>query len=315
MKRLYFIVNPRSGQGQIKRRLGDVLDIFIKAGYEVTVHITQAPRDAVTRAACAAQDGYDLIVCSGGDGTLNEVVSGVMNSGRDVPIGYLPAGSTNDFSRSLQIPLETSQAALLAVRGTPHRLDVGMLGDRRFIYVAAFGAFTELTYQTPQDMKNSLGYLAYVMEGVRTIGSIRPHHVRIETDDAAFEGDYIVGLVTNSISVGGVPIPAIQDSHLDDGLLEVLLVKNPENVFDFTVAVSDLITGNTVNTEAVTFFKTHRLTVSCDEEISWTVDGEGGGAWRDVTIENIPRAVSIMTHRRLSNLRGDRAAELPEREN
>ncbi len=300
---MMFIVNSRSGTGQIRPRLCDILDTFNKAGFEPTVYITQAAGAARLKACEAARAGiYDRIVCSGGDGTLNEVISGVLDSGTDITIGYLPAGSTNDFSRSLEIPPDLQQAALLAARGTPHRFDVGTMNDRNFIYVAAFGAFTALTYQTPQQTKNTLGYMAYVLEAVQSLGSIRPYHIRVEADGRSFEGDYILGLVTNSISVGGIPLPDIQGSSLDDGLLEVLLIRNPMNVFELQVILSDLLTANSAKSQYVDFFRAKRVVISSEEEIAWTVDGEAGGACREAVITNRPQAVRIMTRRSIGTL-------------
>lgn len=293
-KKLLFIVNARSGQGKIRTQMCEVLDIFIKAGYEVTVRITQASGDAETFAAENA-GRFDRIVCSGGDGTLNGVVNGVLASGTDTPIGYLPAGSTNDYSKSLQIPTSIQKAAELAVTGTPHSFDVGCMGGRHFVYVAAFGAFTEITYKTPQDLKNAVGYLAYVVEGAKSLGSVRPYHMKITTPDAFIEDDFLVGMITNSVSVAGFKFPSIRNTSLDDGLLELLLVRDPGNIFEMPTALSDLMTGHDEQSRYITFLRTPEVKIECDTDVAWTMDGEDGGVHKDLLITNSRQAVRIVT--------------------
>ena len=293
MKKMLFIVNPHSGQAKIKNKLCGILDIFIKAGYEVSIHMTQAPLDARKKAQEKAKK-YDLIVCSGGDGTLDEVVSGVLESGADVPVGYIPAGSTNDFSKSLKIPADMNKAALTAVKGVPKSFDVGRLNERDFVYVAAFGALTEITYKTPQEVKNVLGYLAYVVEGAKSLKDIKAYHMKVEYDDKVLEDDFMVGMVTNSISVAGIKFPSIKDSLLDDGLFEVLLVKMPQNLIELQSVAGDLLTGK-VNSKYVSFFRTRSVRMISEQDISWTVDGEYGGTYREAEIYNRHQAIRLVT--------------------
>ena len=172
-KKLLFIYNPHSGKAQIRSNLLDIIDTFVKAGYEVTAYPTQAPGDAID-AVMYRSPGFDMIACSGGDGTLDEVVGGIMKSEEKLPIGYIPAGSTNDFARSLKIPRSMLSAAGVVTDGVPFACDVGAINGEYYVYVAAFGIFTEVTYQTPQDVKNTLGYSAYILEAIKSLPSIKP---------------------------------------------------------------------------------------------------------------------------------------------
>ena len=202
MKKMLFIVNPRSGKGQIKNNLLEILDIFNKAGYEPTMHITQSVLDAKETVKAKAAD-YDVVVCSGGDGTLNETVSGLMEEGIEIPLGYIPAGSTNDFASSLRIPRNMKKAAQLITEGRLFQCDVGTFNERYFNYVAAFGAFTEVSYATPQQMKNVLGHQAYILEAMKKLMSIKPATMILEHDGGRIEGEFLYGMISNSTSVGG----------------------------------------------------------------------------------------------------------------
>ena len=201
-KKLYFIYNPLAGKGNIRGKLFEVIQALASAEYEVTVYPTREPRDATERVR-ELPDGYDLVVCCGGDGTLDEVVTGMMQREKKLPIGYIPAGSCNDFARSLQIPNNMQQAAEIAVQGQNFTVDVGSLNERNFVYVAAFGIFTDVSYSTKQGMKNVLGHMAYILEGMRRIASVKSYYLKVESEELCFEGDFLFGMVTNSKSVGG----------------------------------------------------------------------------------------------------------------
>ena len=226
MKRLLFIYNPMSGQGKVKANLSDMVDIFVKAGYEVTCYPTQASRDAVRKAE-ADSAGYDLVVASGGDGTLDEVVTGIMRAGSHVPIGYIPAGSTNDYGNSLGIDKHFTDAAQIAATGQPYTVDVGGFGDGYFIYVAAFGAFTEVSYATSQQSKNTIGHLAYLLAGVKSLSTIKGWKLTYRSQEMSGSGDFIYGMVTNSNSVGGFKGITGREVTLNDGLMEVTLIRMP----------------------------------------------------------------------------------------
>ena len=292
-KKMLFIFNPRSGKGSIKIHLMDILDIFVKGGYEVTVHPTQAYMDGLKVARKRAGD-YDIVVAGGGDGTLDEVVTGVLKGGHKVPVGYIPAGSTNDFANSLHISKNMLQAATDIVEGVPHAFDVGAFNNDYFVYVAAFGLFTDVSYETNQDMKNMLGHAAYILEGTQRLFNIQSYHLQVKCDDDEFEGEFIFGMVSNTTSVGGFKKLTGPDVMLDDGVFEVLLIKRPKNILELNEIIASLVGG--AETKMIHSFKTSTLTIQCEEDISWTLDGEFGGQHREVEIENLKNIVRIVLH-------------------
>ena len=290
-KRLLFIFNPKAGKGKIKTHLLSIIDIFNKNGYEVIAHATQASRDAYEKALQYA-DQVDLIVCSGGDGTLDEVVTGIMEKGSDVPVGYIPAGSTNDFANSLFMPRQPVKAALNIMEEQLYNCDIGRFNRQTFAYVAAFGLFTDVSYQTDQNMKNILGHAAYLLEGVKRLFDIKSYHIRLKTDELVDEDDYIYGMVTNSRSVGGFKNLTGKNVDMNDGLFEVTLVKMPKNPLELQEIISAL-TSAVDNTDLVHSFKSGYLEIDCDEEIPWTLDGEYGGEHNHVEIENRHKALHL----------------------
>ena len=239
-QRMLFIYNPRAGKAQIRSNLLDIIDIFVKAGYEVTAYPTQAAGDAI-KAVKERRDGYDIVVCSGGDGTLDEVVTGMMQCDEKVPIGYVPAGSTNDFANSLKIPKNMIKAADVVVNGRDFACDIGKLNSHSFIYVAAFGIFTDVSYETNQDVKNVLGHTAYLLEGVRRLPMVRSYALKITYDDQVIEGEFLYGMITNSFSVGGFRGITGKDVLLDDGLFEVTLIRKPSNPLDLNNIIVALV--------------------------------------------------------------------------
>lgn len=292
MKQMLFIINPRSGRAQIKNRLLEILDIFAKAGFQVQVHVTQCPLDA-RETVIQEGRGKDLIVCSGGDGTLNETLSGMMELRHCPQLGYIPAGSTNDFASSLQIPRQPMAAAQIAVDGVGFPIDIGRFcKERYFVYVAGFGAFTEVSYLTSQDKKNLLGHQAYMLEGVKSLTSIRSYQMRISSEEMELEGEFIFGMVTNTISVGGFKGLVRQEVALNDGLFEVLLIRTPKTPLDLSNIVSSLILRDD-RSELVYKFKTRALKVVSEEPVDWVLDGEFGGARTQVEVENLCRRMEI----------------------
>lgn len=290
-KSMLFIYNPRAGKAQIRSNLLDIIDIFVKCGYEVTAYPTQGPGDA-TQAVKNRRKGYDLIVCSGGDGTLDEVVSGMMQCEEKTPIGYVPAGSTNDFARSLGIPRNMKEAAHTAVEGRDFSCDIGAFNGDSFIYVAAFGIFTDVTYETKQEWKNMLGYAAYVLEGARRIPNIKAVKLKVTYGDQVIEEEFILGLVTNSLSVGGFSTLTDKETKLDDGLFEVLLIKKPGNALELNSAIVALVDKH-LESNLIYSFKTDHITFESDEEVKWTLDGESGGQQKLVSIQNKKQAIMI----------------------
>ena len=297
MKKLLFVYNPRAGKEMLKPRLSDVLDIFVKAGYEVTVHPTQAYRDAYYQIKEYEVGKYDLIACSGGDGTIDEVATGMMKRremGKDVvPVGYIPAGTTNDFAKSLHIPRKPLAAADNAVKGVPFPCDIGKFNDSVFVYIAAFGIFTDVSYETDQAVKNVLGHMAYILEGAKRIFNIPSYKIKVEHDGEVIEDEFIFGMVTNSRSVGGFSNMVGKNIVFDDGLFEVTLIKTPKNPIALQEIIAALLIEQ-VDTKHMYTFKTKKITFDPVEEIPWTLDGEFGGEQDYVEIENVQKAMEIM---------------------
>ena len=297
MKKLLFVYNPRAGKEMLKPRLSDVLDIFVKAGYEVTVHPTQAYRDAYYQIKEYEVGKYDLIACSGGDGTIDEVATGMMKRremGKDVvPVGYIPAGTTNDFAKSLHIPRKPLAAADNAVKGVPFPCDIGKFNDSVFVYIAAFGIFTDVSYETDQAVKNVLGHMAYILEGAKRIFNIPSYKIKVEHDGEVIEDEFIFGMVTNSRSVGGFSNMVGKNIVFDDGLFEVTLIKTPKNPIALQEIIATLLIEQ-VDTKHMYTFKTKKITFDSVEEIPWTLDGEFGGEQDYVEIENVQKAMEIM---------------------
>ena len=293
MKRLLFIYNPHAGKELLKPKLSEIIDIFLKAGYEVVAYPTQSYRDAYRKVSEYDSDEYDLVVCSGGDGTIDEVVTGMMQRDKREPIGYIPTGTTNDFANSLHIPKGLLRAADNAVNGTLFPCDVGKFNDDIFVYIAAFGLFTDVSYQTKQEMKNVLGHLAYVLEGTKRLFNVPSYRIKVTHDGETLEDEFIFGMVTNSRSVGGFRNMIGKQVVFDDGLFEVTLIKTPKNPLALQEIVASLLIEQ-VDTKHMYSFKTGRITFESLEEIPWTLDGEFGGAHDEVTVENLNRQLRIM---------------------
>lgn len=292
MKKLLFIFNPYSGKAQIKNKLLEIVDIMVKAGYEVTIYPTQARADALNLVQKRAKK-YDLVVCSGGDGTLDEAVSGMMLSEKKVPLGYIPAGSTNDFANSLKIPKDMVKAAKAAVSGKKFACDVGKFNDSFFIYVAAFGIFTAVSYKTSQEWKNILGHAAYILEGAKSLHEITSYHMRVEYEDQVIEDEFIYGMITNSNSVGGFKNMTGKNVLLDDGKFEVTLIRKPKNLVELNEILAFL--SNMIDdTDAIYSFKSDCITFYAEEKVPWTLDGEYGGNPQEVKISNQQQALEIM---------------------
>lgn len=296
MKKLYFILNLQSGKATISSKLAVVIDMFTKAGYEVTARPTQERMDACAAAKYACGQGFDLIVCSGGDGTLNEVIQGIMRSEKKLPIGYIPAGSTNDFARGVGIPRNIIDAVQWIIDGKKYPCDIGSFNDKFFTYIAAFGVFTEVTYETSQQVKNVLGHVAYVLNGISRLKNIKSYHMKITYDDEIIEDNYIFGMVTNSSSVAG--LLSLNNFLLDDGLYEVTLIKTPGNPLDLQRIIHSLLNIDIdIDTAYIKSFRTSKIRFECDDELQWTIDGEFGGAYKTVDVCNNKQAIELMADR------------------
>lgn len=291
MKKLLFVYNPKSGKGQIKFHLSTILEIFAAAGYEITVYPTKGVLDGC-QAVQERAEIFDRIVCSGGDGTLDEVVTGLMHSGYRRTIGYIPAGSTNDFAVSIGISRHMEHAAREAVSDETFCCDIGRFNDEYFVYVAAFGAFTSVSYQTDQELKNVLGHAAYIVEGVKQVGSWKSYSMKIESEEFSDEGKFVYGMISNSNSVAGIKGLPGKNIELNDGYFEVMLVREPQNLTDWPEIVAALLTQDETSRNVVRF-KTRKLTITSEEPIAWTRDGENGGQHTKVEMENLQEVLEI----------------------
>ena len=290
-KKMLFVFNPKAGKGKIKTHLLDIVDIFSSHDYEIIIRSTQAPRDAYEKAKEYA-NSVDMIVCSGGDGTLDEVVTGIMEAESSVPIGYIPAGSTNDFANSLFMPKNMTKVAEMIMEEELYHCDIGRFNQKTFAYVAAFGLFTDVSYETDQDLKNVLGHVAYFLEGVKRLFDIKSYHMKVTSDEVQAEDDFIVGMITNSRSVGGFKNLTGKNVDMNDGLFEVTLIVHPKNPLQLQEIITALVMAED-NTDLIYSFKTKKLTIESDEEVPWTLDGEFGGDHSYVDIENRHKALNL----------------------
>lgn len=296
MKKLLFIMNPLAGMKKANRYLADIIALFNRAGYDVLTYMTAAPGDCVTAVEQKAA-GMDLIVCVGGDGTFNETVSGLLRTGLDIPVGYIPAGSTNDFAASLKLPTNVLEAAQLIAEGEPVAYDVGRFDNRYFTYVASFGAFTRVSYATPQSVKNALGHTAYLLGGLQEISQIRPFHVRFDLDDGqVIEDDFIFGAISNSTSVGGILTLDPKQVDMQDGKFELFLVRAPKDVLELSECAKAL-TEQKYNCKVITFCSASRITVTAPPDMNWTLDGEMEPGHDTVSVENLHHSIRLMQRR------------------
>ena len=295
VKPLLFLYNPTSGRGKIAAELSSVVDTFTKSGWLVTAYPTQEKGDAARTVRVLAPH-FDRVVCSGGDGTLSETVSGLMELEAPPLLGYIPSGSTNDCAATLRIPTSPKRAAALAAGegGVPRPWDIGTLNGNSFVYVAAFGAFTEVSYDTPQDLKNTFGHLAYVMAGIASISTISPYHMKVEYDGNTIEGDFLYGMVCNTISVGGIKALPTDRVELDDGMFEVILIKKQVSILDLGGWIQALVRQASMDTPAVLSFHASKLTFTCEKPVPWTLDGEYGGTNTVSVVENHRRALTVI---------------------
>ena len=291
--KLLLIVNPLSGKAKMRPNLLKVVEIFSKAGYLVTVYPTKCQADA-TQFVSSLKDGeYGTIVVCGGDGTLNEVITGVMQSKIKCRIGYIPSGTLNEWSTGLNISKIIPQAAKDIVNGRETTLDIGKFGDKYFSYTASFGAFTSASYSAPQEVKNVLGQAAYVFEGVKSLGNIKPISLKIKADNTFIEGDFLFGAISNSMSVGGIVKYDENLVKLNDGLFEVFLIRNPDNVLKLQPLI-DGILKKEFDREGMEFFHAKKLTVYSEEEISWTLDGEYAAGTEKLSVSNIHNGIKFI---------------------
>lgn len=288
---LLFIYNPKSGMGLVKNHLADIIDMMVKSGFEVTAYPTQGRADA-TRKVKEEGARFERIVCCGGDGTLDEVITGVNEANLSIPIGYIPAGSTNDFAKSLGIGGDMRKTAEVALGDLCFACDIGTFNEDTFVYIAAFGLFTEVSYETPQELKNALGHLAYILSAAKSLAEIPNYQMRITTDEGVIEGRFVYGMVTNSTSVGGIKGMTGKEVRMDDGKFEVTLIKTPSNIVELN-QILGFLTNLRADTDMVYSFKTDHIEITSEKPVAWTLDGEFGGNHSEVRIRNLQQKVDI----------------------
>lgn len=294
MQTILFVYNRHAGKDRNWIGLSDIVNALTAEGYLVTTYPTQAPGDA-GEAVTRWGSSYDRIVVAGGDGTLNEAVTGLLRLPDKPPLGYIPIGSTNDFSKNLSLPASLIEAATVAAGGFPRLCDAGRFNNRPFIYVAAFGAFVDVPFTTPQPIKNLLGYTAYLLESVKRLTSIKPHQITLEYDEGEFSGKYIYGMVSNTTSVAGLAHFPPGDPKLDDGLLEVTLISPPKDIIELEHLGRSLLLGaKEIDNPMLHTFTASKVKITCEQDLIWTLDGENGGLHRvaEVTVE--PKAFTIV---------------------
>ena len=292
LKKLLFVLNPLAGTKKAAKYLTDIVAVFNRAGYDVTVYITDHQGDC-TQAVRRLAEAMDLIVCCGGDGTFNETVTGILQSGADVPVGYIPAGSTNDFARSLNLESDFVKAAEQITKGTEYQYDIGLFGSRHFTYIASFGVFTRTSYSTPQNLKNALGHTAYVLSGIQELGQIKPVRLCVTLDGEELRDDFIFGAVCNSTSLAGILTLSPKHVDMSDGLFEVLLIRPPKDLADLSKCIQAL-TKQTYDSPMITFRSASCLQIRAETELPWSLDGEREDGSQQVTIQNLHRAIRLV---------------------
>ena len=293
MKKMLFIMNPISGQKKAAKFLPEIISLFNRADYEVITYLTGCQGDATRMAALRGGD-VDIVVCCGGDGTFNETITGLLENDIQVPVGYIPSGSTNDLANSLKLSSNPLKAAQDILEGTPAVYDVGKFGSRYFSYVASFGAFTQTSYTTPQSIKNLLGHTAYVLSGISELSQIRKEHVRMEIDGEIVEDDFLFGAISNSTSVGGVLTLDPKVVNMSDGLLEILLVRAPHNLTEITECLQAFQAQDYNNCAMVTFRSARRIRILANPSMLWTLDGEREEGHWEVVAENLHHAIRLI---------------------
>lgn len=293
MKKMLLVMNPYAGMRKGSKHLSDIIALFNRADYAVSAYMTAGIGDAGKIIARQAAD-VDVVVVAGGDGTLNEAVNGILRSGAQTPLGYIPCGSTNDFANSLKIPTNVMQAAQAILDGSVSRYDVGLFDDRYFTYVASFGAFTKTAYSTPQNVKNALGHAAYVLSSIQELSQLKPAHVRFEFEDRIIEDDFIFGAISNSTSVGGILTLDPKQVDMRDGKFELLLVRAPKDLIELSDCIL-AVQKQKYNCAMMTFVSAKKFTVYADANMDWTLDGERHNGEKQVEVENHQNAIRLIT--------------------
>ncbi|MCI9553221.1 MAG: diacylglycerol kinase family lipid kinase [Acutalibacter sp.] len=287
------LINASAGKQTVLREAEGIFQAFQQAGHQPVVELTFTAGHAALALERAVARGPGAIVCCGGDGTLSATADQLLSQQCPIPLGYIPAGTTNDFANFLGLPKEPPMAAELIARGEPAPIDVGRFCGRHFIYVASFGAFTQTSYTTTQSLKNSLGHLAYVIEGIKELPALQSYPVRVETaEGGVYEGDYLFGSVSNSTSLGGVIKLDPAQVNPTDGLFELSLVKTPKNIHELNRILLALM-GGKVDEELITFVHTQGASFTCAEPMPWSLDGEYASGGQDVRVEVLREGLNL----------------------
>lgn len=288
------ILNPYSGKIKMKKNLYDIINVFNRNGYETTLFCTSSPKEAEKEIIENAHL-YDVVICCGGDGTLSEVISGIIQAKLKIPIGLIPTGTTNDVAKTLCLPKSLLKTIEVITHGSITNYDIGQLDENKyFSYIASFGAFSAVSYTTPQWLKNKFGYFAYTLEGIKGIGDIKPYKVKIETNVANFEGEFIFGSITNSTSVGGLVTLPDDKVSLNDGFFEVMLIPHPKSPADLHKILKGLRTKR-YDINGIYFTHTNHIKFTFDNDVKWVTDGEFGGQYKKVEIRVIKEKVKIFS--------------------
>lgn len=291
-EKLFLVVNPKSGRARVKTVLLTIVDILSRGGYSVTVYPTTERNDA-TRVLTDLPADYSTVVCCGGDGTLNEVITGIMRNPNDFKLGYIPLGTLNEWSSGLHISRDVRVAAADILTGKTVPLDIGMFDNSYFAYTASFGAFTSASYSAPQDVKNALGQTAYIFEGIKTLGNIKPTRLEFNIDGTVTRGNFLFGAISNSLSMGGIIKLDEATVQFDDGLFEVVLIENPDNLNELS-DILDALMKRDFNRKRIKMFKGKEIVVKSREKVDWTLDGEHAVADTTLTVKNINKAINFI---------------------
>jgi len=292
MKKLLLIINPIAGMKKAAKNLTEIVSLFNRADYDVHVYVTSCKADASNAAKTLGGDA-DIIVCSGGDGTLSETVSGMIECGNNIPVGYIPSGSSNDFASSLHISTDVLQSTKNIISGEEHTFDIGKFNEEYFVYVASFGAFTKISYSTPQNVKNTLGHLAYILEGIQELSNIRAEHIRIEIDGEVIEDDYVFGAICNSTSVGGVLTLSQEIVDMSDGKFEILLIRAPKDLQELGECIFAL-SNQKYDSKMITFRSGSDIKIYSDNDMTWSLDGEKCESGKYTEIINLHKKIRLV---------------------
>lgn len=292
MKRVYLIINAKAGKTKGRAIMFDIVQLLCEHDYEVVTQVTLYAGHAAELAEADAREGGDFIVCCGGDGTLNEVVMGVIKSGCDIEVGYVPCGSTNDFANSLKLSSDVTQACIDIIDGAGHKIDIGQFNGRNFTYIASFGAFTAVSYNTSQEIKNIFGHFAYVLEGIKDIKSLVPYHVRAEANGTVYEDDYIFGSVCNSTSIGGIVKLKEYLVSMNDGEFEVILIRLPRTPIELNEIIKGITTSDFTG-KMFDFFRASEIDIHCGGDFDWSLDGERAEGEEHISIKNLHNAITL----------------------